>query len=93
MRKHLFPILATIVLLTASVSGGDKLDQLRKEAEAGKAQAQFDLGAMYYRGQAVEQNYAEAVKWFRKAADQGLAKAQYNLGVMYEYGGVFTLVE
>ena len=32
----------------------------------------------------MEQNAAEAVKWYRKAADQGDTKAQYNLGVMSE---------
>ena len=28
---------------------------------------------MYYYGQGVPKNYAEAVKWFRKAAEQGYA--------------------
>ena len=46
--------------------------------------AQYDLGGMYYNGQGVAKNYAEAMKWFRKAADQGSANAQYGLGVMYD---------
>ena len=41
---------------------------------------------MYYTGQGVIQNYAEAVKWYRKAAAQGYAKAQSNLGLMYANG-------
>jgi TPR repeat protein len=55
-------------------------------AEAGKADAQTNLGYMYDIGQGVLQDYAEAVRWYRLAADQGHASAQYNLGVMYENG-------
>ena len=55
-------------------------------AEQGNAQAQLDLGVMYYKGEGVRQDYAQAVQWFRKAAEQGDANAQYNLGVMYTQG-------
>ena len=57
-------------------------------AEQGNAfaQAQFNLGAMYFKGDGVPQDYKEAVKWWRLAAEQGLAQAQYNLGVMYGKG-------
>jgi clan AA aspartic protease (TIGR02281 family) len=41
---------------------------------------------MYYKGDGVPQNYAEALKWFRLAATQGQALAQNNLGVMYYIG-------
>ena len=34
-------------------------------------------------GEGVEQDYAEAVKWYRLAAEQGNADAQYNLGYAY----------
>ena len=34
----------------------------------------------------VEEDVAEAVKWYRKAAEQGDKDAQHNLGVCYEYG-------
>ena len=55
-------------------------------AEKGDATAQFNLGVMYDNGQGVEQDYAEAVKWYRKAAMQGVASAQLNLGIMYANG-------
>jgi hypothetical protein len=55
-------------------------------AEKGDAVAQLNIGLMYYKGQGVEQDYAEAVKWWRKAAEQGCAGAQYNLGVTYDKG-------
>ena len=59
---------------------------LRNEAEAGSASAQNRLGIIYEKGQGVEQNDKEAVKWFKMAAEQGLAIAQYNLGIMYFSG-------
>ena len=60
--------------------------ELRAAAEQGDQKAQFNLGVRYYKGEGVEQNYAEAVKWFRKAAQQGNAKAQYNLAFCYDNG-------
>ena len=41
---------------------------------------------MYYKGDGVPQDYAQAVSWLRKAADQGIAHAQYDLGAMYYSG-------
>jgi uncharacterized protein len=55
-------------------------------ADQGLADAQFNLGVMYNRGQGVPQDFAEAAKWYRKAADQGVAAAQFMLGVMYRDG-------
>ena len=52
------------------------------------ARAQFSLGRMYYIGQGVDRNNAQANAWFRKAADQGFAYAQFDLGVAYEDGGL-----
>ena len=55
-------------------------------AEAGDADAQYNLGIMYDNGRGVPQDDAEAVKWFRIAAEAGYVDAQYNLGVMYDNG-------
>jgi len=60
--------------------------ETKGKAEAGDAIAQYNLGVMYRKGQGVEQDFKEAVKWYQKAADQGYAPAQHNLGVMYENG-------
>ena len=48
-------------------------------AEQGNADAQFNLGQMYRRGDGVPQDHKTAVKWYRLAAEQGYAFAQYNL--------------
>jgi L-asparaginase II len=62
------------------------LKLLQPLAEAGDAEAQENLGAMYSAGQGVPQDHAEAAKWFRKAADQNNGKAQGFLGLCYSLG-------
>jgi len=41
---------------------------------------------MYANGVGVQQDYAEAAKWYRKAAEQGFAWAQTALGFKYQEG-------
>jgi uncharacterized protein len=55
-------------------------------AEQGDAEAQFSLGRIYYNGEGVSRDDAEAVKWYRKAAEQGHTEAQLNLVEIYSYG-------
>ena len=62
------------------------IGQLRKEAEQGHAEAQYNLGFMYHTGKGVPEDDQEAAKWFRKAAEQGDARAQFNLRNMYVHG-------
>ena len=45
-------------------------------AEHGLAEAQYNLGVMYSKGQGVPRDDAEAVKWYRMAAAQGYARAR-----------------
>src|SRR5689334_6799617 len=61
---------------------GAALKEWRPVAEAGDANAQYNIGMLYARGQGVPQDYRQAAEWYRKAAEQGVAAAQYNLGVM-----------
>jgi len=46
-----------------------RLADLRTRAEKGDATAQYALGLAYYWSDGVEQDYAQAAKWFRKAGD------------------------
>ena len=55
-------------------------------AEQGDSYAQRFLGARYYLGLGVTQDYAEAAKWYKKAAEQGDSVSQIILGAMYEKG-------
>ena len=55
-------------------------------AEQGDADAQFNLGMVYWDGEGVSQDIKAAMKWFTLAAEQGDADAQNILGVMYDEG-------
>ena len=55
-------------------------------AEHGSAQAQFNLGLLYYEGRGVPQDFETAARWFQRAANQGFDRAQRNLGEMYAVG-------
>nr|SPS05124.1 putative Beta-lactamase [Candidatus Nitrotoga fabula] len=57
-----------------------------KAAEQGVADAQYNLGIMYYQGKGVPKNDVQAEYWYRKAAEQGHADAQFSLGVMNALG-------
>jgi TPR repeat protein len=59
---------------------------LQREAEAGDAEAAFELGARYASGEDVIQDYAQAVKWFTRAADGGQVLAAATLGAYYWAG-------
>jgi len=59
----------------------------RERAERGDANAEYELGEMYFRGAGVPRDYAEAIRWTRMAADEGYAKAASALGYFY-YGGL-----
>ena len=68
-------------------SPADDIETLRKAAEQGNADAQYNLGVMYDEGTGgVPKDHAEALKWFRKAAEQGHAQAQFDLVVPYAFG-------
>lgn len=55
-------------------------------ANQGYAMAQARVGYMYYVGQGVRQDFAQAKAWYIQAANQGHASAMYNLGLMYATG-------
>lgn len=75
-----------LALFSSAVFGADSFDELRKKAEAGDANAQFELGLTYQLGKRVPVDNAEALKWIIKAAKQGNVNAQAVLGLMYENG-------
>jgi uncharacterized protein len=60
--------------------------EFKAGADAGQAEAEFDLGVMYAQGFGVQRDLNAAASWYRKAADQGNAEAQFALGQMYAHG-------
>jgi TPR repeat protein len=83
------PALAGFDEGVAAYQSGDlplAVKEFRAAAEAGNADAQFNMALMYERGIGVSKDEQESVVWYRKAAEQGNSTAQFNLAVMYENG-------
>ncbi|UOP06604.2 tetratricopeptide repeat protein [Alysiella crassa] len=59
------------------------LECWQKAAEAGLAQAQYDLGGQYAAGDIIPQDNDTAADWYEEAAMQGHTEAQFHLGVLY----------
>ena len=59
---------------------------LRRAADQGMAQAQYNLGIFFYNGRGVQKDLGHAVYWFRKAAAQDYPNAVYMLAFMSENG-------
>ena len=56
------------------------------QASRGDARAEYELSKLYFSGNGVRQNYAEAFRLAHMAADQGYAKAASAIGSWYFYG-------
>lgn len=98
LRLVLVMLLAAV--LVACASDAEKLAQGRSDlesqnyaqayktllplAEDGNADAQYAVGYLYYYGQGVKENPAEAKRWMRKAASQGQPLAIQALKLMDE---------
>lgn len=59
------------------------IELIRRAAEQGYVESQFDLGFLNY---TIKKDYKQAAYWYRKAAEQGHATAQYGLALCYENG-------
>ena len=63
-----------------------RVANMRKRAEQGDPDAQWNLGASYRNGEGVKQDDVEAFRWYQRAADQGHVAAQSTLGASYWAG-------
>lgn len=59
---------------------------IKKAAEQGNSNAQYNLGKLYYKGYLGKVDYKDALSWFTAAANNGSDEANNMLGVMYEEG-------
>ena len=75
-----------LILSLTVVSSAQNIAELKKQAAAGDAKAQYSLGVAYANGYGVSEDKSEALRWWRKAADQGYAEAQFSLGAAYRDG-------
>jgi TPR repeat protein len=60
--------------------------RLKKAADKGNVEAQYELGRIYGNGDGVPQDHQAAIVWLEKAAEQNHAKAQESLGSLYANG-------
>ena len=59
-----------------------ELSALETQASAGRADAQYEIGARFVEGIGVAVNLAKGYEWLRKAAEQGEIRAQRRVGDM-----------
>lgn len=76
------------VLLMAMPAGAQQTDvkQLKKEAKAGDAQAQLQLGYELLFGKDADKDEKAGFQWVEKAAKGGKKVAEWLLGRCYEHG-------
>jgi TPR repeat protein len=67
-------------------ANAETLKTIEPLAYQGDATSQRMLGVMYYLGQGVPQDLAQASDWLTKSAEQGDNVAQMMLGAMYSAG-------
>lgn len=78
------------VLLVCAVVGPSisaetqNVANLRQRAEAGSAEAQFELARAYYSGEGVARDPKQGLEWLLKSASQGYVGAEFALGVIYQ---------
>jgi hypothetical protein len=59
---------------------------MRRAAELGHTQAEFNVGAMLDSGRGAPRDVAQAAVWYARAAAGGNHRAAFNLGQLYESG-------
>ncbi|MBI1685883.1 tetratricopeptide repeat protein [Caulobacter hibisci] len=75
------------LLRTAAAFGDTEAVRMTQaDAEAGEADAQYELAELYNQGEGVPADPAQARKWWRAAGEQGQAQAALKLGLAYSSG-------
>jgi hypothetical protein len=59
---------------------------MRRAADLGNVQAEFNVAAMLYSGRGARRDVAQASIWYARAAAAGNRRAAFNLGQLYESG-------
>lgn len=75
-----------LILFGAKLAVASDLEALINKAEAGDADAQFQLVTVFGQGLGAQKNFEKAKYWLEKAAESGSAEAQYWTGYKYFYG-------
>lgn len=73
----------------AAMRAGDYAEAyciMRPLAEAGDADAQYNIGWMYLNGYGLRTNDDLALQWWEKASAQGHSDASFSIGMLYSLG-------
>ena len=74
IKRALITMMLLMLVFTALAYCWYEFANLRQRAEGGVAEAQNNLGKIYYFAGGVKQDYYhEAAQWYRRAAEQGHA--------------------
>jgi len=74
-RAIVFLILSMVVPVMAGAQDLASLEQMRKVAEQGSAEAQLEMGILYEFGYHMPKNSVTALAWYLRSAEQGNALA------------------
>ena len=92
MTRANLSCLTVLVTMTAAVADvptrsavSDRRLSVAKQ-QPSQAEQDFLRGAQLAHGEGVEQDYAQAAKFYQSAAEKGHVAAQYNLAYLYEHG-------
>lgn len=82
--RHLLLMLALLVAgpVLANAPEAAGLDELRRAAEAGQVDAQYELGVLYEFGYRFPDHKVTAYAWYSRAAEQGNAAAAQRRDAM-----------
>ncbi len=72
--------------LDKNLNAEQNFETCKVAAKNGEANAQKELGSLYFSGEGVQQDFAQALHWYTQAAEQGNAIAIYNIGVLHDKG-------
>lgn len=64
----------------------EELEQLKRDAEQGDAEAQYELAICYRNGSGVEEDLGKYIYWLRLSAEQGWGDAIYRMCLNYAFG-------
>lgn len=62
------------------------INAIRQKAQAGDAEAEYQLARAYYSGKGTAFDPKQGLQWLRKSADQNYAPAEFALGVIFQLG-------
>ena len=91
----MYRLFVLFIMLTLPVAGfayqddyvwQEKFKKALPKAQAGNAEAQFDVGNMFEKGNGVARDETKAFEWYLKAAKQNHDKAAFEVGFAYLRG-------